>query len=94
MPVGIQTGHSAARLLPRAFAAFLLGNGGRGDWEGLEIHPPSPPPAYHQPGQEESDYIRGRDKSSEMERLDEGTLEPKIVSLRPVNIALEQFQGH
>lgn len=42
MPVGIQTGHSAARLLPRASAAFLLGNGGGGNWEGLETHPPPP----------------------------------------------------
>lgn len=90
MPVRIQTGHSAACLLPRALAAFLLGNGGEGGgWEGLETPPPSPSLACHQPGQEESDYIGGNSKSSEMERLDEGTLEPKLVSLCPINIAME-----
>lgn len=37
MPVGIQTGHWAARLLPRASAAFFLGNG-----EGGGSRPPTP----------------------------------------------------
>lgn len=96
MPVGMQTGHSAARLLPRASAAFLLGNGGGGNWEGLET-----PPPHHLllvitslPRNNQNAFIGGRSKSSETEGLDVGTLEPKLVSPHPISIAIEQFQGH
>lgn len=97
MPVGIQTGHSAARLLPRASAAFLLGNGGGGNWEGLETHPR---PIHllllitSLPRKNQNAFIGGRGKSSETEGLDAGTLEPKLVSPHPISIAIEQFQGH
>lgn len=90
MPVGIQTGHSAPS---KGLSGFLTGKWRRG------LRRTRDPPITSSclssawlgrtrihPSEEEV--------KAQRHRLDEGTLETKVLSPRPISIVMGQFQGH
>lgn len=72
MPVGLQTGHSMACLLPRASDAFFQGNGEGGAWKGVGTQQHRSLPILSLARKNRNAFSRGRGENAETEGLDEG----------------------